>query len=277
MVYEIENIAIEIKTDTFKKCKELTAIASKKCYDSKLKTKCFSCAKDALLGKRRCQTCLDKAKYISKRFRNNKAINICISCSNEVTDEYKVCSICREKRNKQIKIRNDNKSKELCCRCNNIAEKESKYCSLCKEKRSLYIKRYSKMNPDKITIWGRNVILKNKEKYIKRYKEHYINNKEMYYIKSIKYKTLKYKAFVLEVDRIEIFKRDNYICQLCGKLTDKTVGYRHSLYPTIDHIIPLSKGGTHEPDNVQTAHKGCNSSKGNRNAIAINYVPTSFT
>jgi 5-methylcytosine-specific restriction endonuclease McrA len=34
--------------------------------------------------------------------------------------------------------------------------------------------------------------------------------------------------------------------------------------PTIDHILPLARGGTHEPSNVQAAHFGCNAAKGAR-------------
>jgi 5-methylcytosine-specific restriction endonuclease McrA len=54
------------------------------------------------------------------------------------------------------------------------------------------------------------------------------------------------------------------ICQICGKPIDATAienGHIKRLYPTIDHIIPLSKGGTHTWDNVQLAHMMCNSGK----------------
>ena len=54
------------------------------------------------------------------------------------------------------------------------------------------------------------------------------------------------------------------ICQICGKPTDKddiTNGHIGRLYPTLDHIIPLSKGGTHTWDNVQLAHMSCNAGK----------------
>ena len=57
------------------------------------------------------------------------------------------------------------------------------------------------------------------------------------------------------------------ICQICGKVVDDTdIGNGHikKLYPSIDHIIPLSKGGTHTWDNVQLAHMGCNAGKQDR-------------
>lgn len=65
----------------------------------------------------------------------------------------------------------------------------------------------------------------------------------------------------------KVMLRDQGICQLCGKPVDTTsrsgkgVG---KLYPTIDHIIPLSRGGGHTWDNVQLAHLICNSIKCDR-------------
>lgn len=60
--------------------------------------------------------------------------------------------------------------------------------------------------------------------------------------------------------------REKYsdICQICGKLVDDTAienGHIKRMYPTIDHIIPLSKGGTHTWGNVQLAHMSCNAGK----------------
>jgi 5-methylcytosine-specific restriction endonuclease McrA len=39
--------------------------------------------------------------------------------------------------------------------------------------------------------------------------------------------------------------------------------YSGPLYPSIDHIVPMSKGGDHVWNNVQVAHIICNSYKGN--------------
>lgn len=64
-----------------------------------------------------------------------------------------------------------------------------------------------------------------------------------------------YDAFIEDLDRYEIYNRDEGQCGLCGKSVD--INDFH-----LDHIIPLSRGGTHESRNVQIAHAFCNQSKG---------------
>jgi 5-methylcytosine-specific restriction endonuclease McrA len=61
-----------------------------------------------------------------------------------------------------------------------------------------------------------------------------------------------------------VFKRDGYRCRICG---GKTRGkHPNPKAPTIDHIVPLSKGGDHSYLNVQCAHWDCNTRKGDRAA-----------
>ncbi len=74
-------------------------------------------------------------------------------------------------------------------------------------------------------------------------------------------RAIKKKAFVSRVIRNEIYNRDEWMCQICGKKVDNNKKAPHPLSPSIDHIIPLAKGGTHEPKNVQLAHFYCNSKK----------------
>lgn len=58
-----------------------------------------------------------------------------------------------------------------------------------------------------------------------------------------------------------IIERDHGRCGLCHKPVRAKRGRRG---PSIDHIIPLSVGGTHTLDNVQLAHLVCNWIKNNR-------------
>lgn len=73
-------------------------------------------------------------------------------------------------------------------------------------------------------------------------------------------------AYIETFDRAEIFERDGWICQLCGAPIDPSLKFPDVLAATLDHIIPISRGGKHERSNAQAAHHRCNSAKGNRMA-----------
>ncbi len=64
------------------------------------------------------------------------------------------------------------------------------------------------------------------------------------------------------VYRQRIYERDGWRCQLCQRPVRRDVAPMHDMAPTLDHIIPVSAGGLHEPLNVQTAHFLCNSKRG---------------
>jgi 5-methylcytosine-specific restriction endonuclease McrA len=63
--------------------------------------------------------------------------------------------------------------------------------------------------------------------------------------------------------RTAIFKRDNYLCHICGEITEISTNSNDSNFPTVDHIIPQSKGGNHYPSNLKTACSRCNKRRGN--------------
>lgn len=56
----------------------------------------------------------------------------------------------------------------------------------------------------------------------------------------------------------EIYRRDKWICQICLTPVERKQRPPHYLSPSIDHIIPLCKGGPHRRFNVQCAHWICN-------------------
>lgn len=61
----------------------------------------------------------------------------------------------------------------------------------------------------------------------------------------------------------KLIKRDGLTCKICGLPCFDGGDYLADLYPTIDHIIPISKGGGHTWSNVQIAHRICNRNKSN--------------
>jgi 5-methylcytosine-specific restriction endonuclease McrA len=69
--------------------------------------------------------------------------------------------------------------------------------------------------------------------------------------------------------RWRIYARDNYTCQLCLKVISRKAIPESGLDFTIDHIIPLARGGAHAEHNWQTAHRICNALKGAR----LNWTP----
>lgn len=66
------------------------------------------------------------------------------------------------------------------------------------------------------------------------------------------------------VVRYRIYERDRWRCYICRKKVRRSAIAPHPLAPTLDHVIPLSQGGAHEPANVRTAHFICNSRRGDR-------------
>lgn len=69
----------------------------------------------------------------------------------------------------------------------------------------------------------------------------------------------------------KLIKRDNNICYICNSECN-TKDYKKTkegyfivgrTYPSIDHVIPISKNGTHTWDNIMLAHHYCNTVKSN--------------
>lgn len=156
----------------------------------------------------------------------------CIICGDEFVCLNKnkkgsFCSkICREKnrreylKNKQIKIQKT-KISINCIICNKLFIKKTvhhKYCS--KECLKLQLRK-------------------------KYFEENYSN----YIGKSI---TLNFYKI-----RFEIFKRDNFTCQYCGRNVKEDKIKLH-----LEHVIPKNKGGDNSINNLTTSCEECNLGKG---------------
>lgn len=68
----------------------------------------------------------------------------------------------------------------------------------------------------------------------------------------------------------QIILHTQNVCGICGKEVDFSFKYPHPLSPTVDHKIPVAKGG-HPSDlaNLQLAHRWCNRWKSDKLVEAI--------
>jgi 5-methylcytosine-specific restriction endonuclease McrA len=72
-----------------------------------------------------------------------------------------------------------------------------------------------------------------------------------------------------DISPARLYERDQRMCSLCHRVTDHPRVWKQwrssnkwmPNAPTVDHIIPLAKGGTHTWENVQLAHWSCNGDK----------------
>lgn len=65
-----------------------------------------------------------------------------------------------------------------------------------------------------------------------------------------------------KIDRLAVFDFFGWVCNICGDDIDQSLRFPNERAATLDHIIPLSKGGRHVWENVAPAHACCNASKG---------------
>jgi len=64
------------------------------------------------------------------------------------------------------------------------------------------------------------------------------------------------------ITTIKVCNRDGWVCALCGDPINPMITWPDDLSKSLDHIVPLSKGGGHTWTNVQAAHLRCNVDKG---------------
>lgn len=79
-----------------------------------------------------------------------------------------------------------------------------------------------------------------------------------------RYRARKVAATVESFSHAEIFDRDGWTCHICSTGIDQSLQYPHPLSVSLDHVVPLIRGGAHSRANVAAAHLTCNSSKKDR-------------
>ena len=88
-----------------------------------------------------------------------------------------------------------------------------------------------------------------------------VKRRESYRIKTAKRQKI---MNPIRISADVIIERDGNMCHLCNAEIDLTLARNSRFGATIDHVIPVSKGGADTLENMRLAHWICNIKKGNR-------------
>jgi 5-methylcytosine-specific restriction endonuclease McrA len=64
-----------------------------------------------------------------------------------------------------------------------------------------------------------------------------------------------------KINPLCVYSLFGWVCGICNEPIDRAVRFPDDMCATLDHIVPLSRGGEHVWANVQPAHKVCNEKK----------------
>jgi 5-methylcytosine-specific restriction endonuclease McrA len=88
-------------------------------------------------------------------------------------------------------------------------------------------------------------------------------NRDQVRAKNQRRRALILDAWDEDVDLGQLFVRDAGTCGICHQPVDPQLAWPDKMSKSLDHIVPLSKGGRHSWANAQLAHAVCNSRKNN--------------
>jgi len=149
----------------------------------------------------------------------------------------------------------------------------SSYCRECKRKsdakdyqlhsetRKEHVEKWRRANRDKHRAQGRIYYYRNRSRRKKRQREierKYYQQPAVYRRKLDRegeYRARKLKTTTERISRAAVHRRSKGICHICKKWVSLRAMH-------VEHVVPLSRGGTHTYKNVRASHKRCNLSKG---------------
>lgn len=181
------------------------------------------------------------------------------------------CKACQSAANKDYAARNKARKREAptekrCPACARILPGTAFYVSrrtsdgvqsYCKECQNKITHRWNESNKERVTQWRAN--------YYQAYRSHWRAldrawakaNPLLKRSSMRRYQARKAGSTTDKVDYTTIWERDKGICYLCGQPIDRSDVH-------FDHVIPLSKGGSHTSDNIRAAHSLCNLRKADK-------------
>ena len=156
--------------------------------------------------------------------------------------KYKTCSICKvnQKINNFYKISGTERFRSWCKSC------YKDYNSKNKERKRVYDFEYRQVN---------------KEHIAKVSRKYHVSHRERARDAAHRRRSIQMNNGSFKIYKKELLKIYNSSCFYCGSLNKIT----------IDHIVPISRGGTHSIGNLVAACSFCNGSKHNKLLVEWKY------
>jgi hypothetical protein len=137
-----------------------------------------------------------------------------------------------------------------------------------RDKRNEGQRRYTEKNREKVYAANRQYALDHPEKMKEGLERWRSNNPDRWQEQRRTHSQIrrarKNETSFEKFDPLEVFERDEWMCGICESPIDSQLKWPDQLSVSLDHIVPLSKGGTHTQENCQAAHLGCNIKKGSK-------------
>lgn len=125
------------------------------------------------------------------------------------------------------------------------------------EKNPDYYRQWAVENAEKRRRQNAEWHVANRDRRREQTKQRYAANPEPFRARAMRHWARKRNATIGKIDHERIIRRDAGRCGICG---EQVVESDRSF----DHIVPLSRGGSHTEDNLQLAHFLCNCRKSAR-------------
>lgn len=266
------NKEFETKKNAKKTCSDECRIIRRGITDTRkiinINVKCLECG-GQFTGNKENKYCSTICKKKSMKKNRQTLKNICRVCNKTFESKTPIGKYCSKKCAAIWRKENPRHENEcLNCKCKfKTNDNKKKYCSLecsiadrsvnpivtCK----FCKKEFRKKTSNAGKYCSRDCFLKHigASKWESKQKI-----RDISHIRRAKEMGVAYEYFDVE----SIFDRDNWTCKLCGCKVNKFEAYPSNQSASLDHIVPLSKGGTHTPGNVQLAHLICNLKKSDK-------------